>query len=181
MQLAVMEPANRGGERVAHAASECTRLGKGEVMRIRWHPAAHQAWLPQEEFSVVLVAQANRLAQSTDCTSAWLLPGDSRSLLTPNGIGQAGRPHALIRDSMRGRPARDQTTRRPSGPVTRPGRSPGVTDITESRLKPLLDHFGVCGGQRVLGRQTPLRPGSRLVRRIYGRHLPNQAFAKARR
>jgi hypothetical protein len=155
MKLAVMEAANRDGELVAHAASEGTRLGKGEVMRIRWHPAAHKACLPQYEFSVVLIAQANRLAQSTDCTSAWPLPGDSRSLLTPDGIGQAGRCHALIRDSMSGIgncPARDQTSRSPSRPLTRPARIPGVTDVTESRLKPLLDHFGVCGCQRVLGR-----------------------------
>ena len=32
----------------------------------------------------------------------------------------------------------------------------------------------------VLGRQTPMRPGRRLVRRIYGRHLLDQTFAKAR-
>jgi hypothetical protein len=34
MQLAVVDPANRDGELVAHSTSECTRLGKGEVMRI---------------------------------------------------------------------------------------------------------------------------------------------------
>ena len=38
----------------------------------------------------------HRLRRSTHCTSAWPLPGDSRSLLTPDGIGQAGRHYALI-------------------------------------------------------------------------------------
>jgi hypothetical protein len=70
MQLAVMEPANRDDELVAHAASECTRLCKREVMRIRGHAAAHKAWLPQHEFPVVLIAEANSLAQSTDGAAA---------------------------------------------------------------------------------------------------------------
>jgi hypothetical protein len=34
MKLAVMYPADRDRELVAYAASECTRLRKGEVMRI---------------------------------------------------------------------------------------------------------------------------------------------------
>jgi hypothetical protein len=60
MQLAVMEPADRDDELVAHTASECTRLCKREVMRIRRHAAAHKAGLPQHELPVVLIAQANR-------------------------------------------------------------------------------------------------------------------------
>ena len=68
MKLAVVNPAERDGELVAHSASECTRLRKGEVMRIRWHAAAYKARLPQHVFSVVLVAQANRFAQRTHCT-----------------------------------------------------------------------------------------------------------------
>src|SRR5207249_3470805 len=66
MQLAVMDPADRDDELVAHAASECTRLCKREVMRIRRHAAAHKARLPQHEFPVVLIAEANSFAQSTD-------------------------------------------------------------------------------------------------------------------
>ncbi len=62
MKLPVMDPANRDGKLVAHSASECTRLGKGEVMRVRWHATAHQARLPQNEFSVLFIAQANRFA-----------------------------------------------------------------------------------------------------------------------
>jgi len=91
-----MDAADRHDELVADSAPKCARLCKGEVMRVRWHAAAHKACLPQYESAVVLVAQANRLAQSTHCTSAWPLPGDSRSLLTPDGIGQAGRHYALI-------------------------------------------------------------------------------------
>jgi hypothetical protein len=40
MKLAVMDAANRDDELVAHPASKPTRLGKREVMRIRWHAAA---------------------------------------------------------------------------------------------------------------------------------------------
>jgi hypothetical protein len=75
MQLAMVGPADRHDELVAHSASERTRLGKGQVMRIGWHTAAHETCLPQDEFPVVLVAQANRLPQSTDHAAAGLLLG----------------------------------------------------------------------------------------------------------
>src|SRR5262249_11859565 len=60
------DPADRHHELVAHSASEGTRLCKGEVMRVRRHAAAHQAGLPQHESPMVLIAQANRFAQSLD-------------------------------------------------------------------------------------------------------------------
>jgi hypothetical protein len=66
MQLAVMEPADWDDELVAYSPSERTRLGKREVMRVRRHTAAHEACLPQHESAVVLIAQANRFAQSLD-------------------------------------------------------------------------------------------------------------------
>jgi hypothetical protein len=66
MQLAVMHPADRDNELVAHSASECARLCEREVMRIRGHAAAHEARLSQYEPSVVFVAQANRFAQGLD-------------------------------------------------------------------------------------------------------------------
>jgi hypothetical protein len=81
MQLAMMEPADRDGELVAHASSECTRLRKREVMGIRWDAAAYEARLPQHESSVVLIAQANRLAQRTDCFAVRLVLGPCRCLL----------------------------------------------------------------------------------------------------
>ena len=62
MELAMVHPAKRDRELVAHSTSECTRLSKGEVMRIRRHAAAYQARLPQHELPVVFIAQANRLA-----------------------------------------------------------------------------------------------------------------------
>ena len=34
MELAMVDPADRDRELVAHSTSECTRLRKGEVMRI---------------------------------------------------------------------------------------------------------------------------------------------------
>ena len=62
MQLAVMHAADRDRELVAHSASECTRLCKGEVMRIRWGATAHEACLSHHEPSMVFVAQADRSA-----------------------------------------------------------------------------------------------------------------------
>jgi hypothetical protein len=81
MKLAVMEAADRDGELVTHAASECTRLCKREVMRIRWHPAAHEAGLPEHESAVLLIAQPNRFAQSMDHVAAGLLLGPPRSFV----------------------------------------------------------------------------------------------------
>src|SRR6516162_64081 len=45
MELAVMRPADRHDELIAHSAPECARLGEGEVMRVRRYAAAHQARL----------------------------------------------------------------------------------------------------------------------------------------
>ena len=73
MELAVMGPANRDNEFVAYPSSECARLSEGEVMRIRRHAAANKAGLPQNELPVVLIAQPNRFAQSTDRVTARLL------------------------------------------------------------------------------------------------------------
>jgi hypothetical protein len=44
-------------------------------------------------------------------------------------------------------------------------------DRGEPCPKLLLHRFRVCSGQRVLDRQIPLRPGRRLVRRIYSRSV----------
>jgi len=60
MKLAVMDPANRDGKLVAHSVSKRTRLGKREVMRIRWHAAAHKTGLPQHEPPVVLSGFGSR-------------------------------------------------------------------------------------------------------------------------
>jgi hypothetical protein len=75
MQLATMNPPDRNSELVARAASQCARLCEGEVMRIRRHAAANKAGLPQNELPVVLIAQPNRFAQSTDRVTAKLLFG----------------------------------------------------------------------------------------------------------
>jgi hypothetical protein len=60
MQLTMVDAADRDHELVAYSASERARLCKGEVMRIGRHAAAHEARLPQHEFPVVLIAQADR-------------------------------------------------------------------------------------------------------------------------
>ena len=115
MKLAVMDPANRDGELVAHSASECTWLRKGEVMRIRRHAAAHQTGLPQHELPVVLIAQANRFAQSTGLhlrRDRFPAPAAAFWLATASAGRQIS---ALVRDSMSGivRSAREHRRRPP--------------------------------------------------------------------
>jgi hypothetical protein len=101
MQLAVMNPADWDHELVAHAASERTRLCKGEVMRIRRHAAADKAGLPQNEFPVALIAQPNRFAQNTNGAAARPFPGVGCNLLVATSVGLACRHRGLVRDSMR--------------------------------------------------------------------------------
>ena len=55
MKLAMVDPADRYDELVAHSASERAGLDKGEMMRIGWRTAAHEARLSQHEFAVVLI------------------------------------------------------------------------------------------------------------------------------
>ena len=91
MQLAVMDPADRNGELVAHSVSECTWLCKREVMRIRGHAAAHEARLSQHESPVILIAQANRFSQSADGIAArLLLAGSRRGFLAGTRVRRAG-------------------------------------------------------------------------------------------
>jgi hypothetical protein len=76
MELAVVGSANRDDEFVAYPSSECAGLCEGEMMRIRRHPAADKAGLPQHELPVVLIAQPNRF------TKAWIeLLGDRFRLM----------------------------------------------------------------------------------------------------
>src|SRR5437868_13493249 len=97
----MVDSADRDDELVAHAAPECTRLCKGEMMRIRRHAAAHEARLSQNESSVILIAQANRFSQSTDCIAARLLFVDRhRCFLAGSRVRRSGHP-GLLRDSMR--------------------------------------------------------------------------------
>jgi hypothetical protein len=56
MQLAVVDPADRDNELIAHAASKGAGLGEGEVMRVGRHAAAYEACLSQHEPAVVLIA-----------------------------------------------------------------------------------------------------------------------------
>jgi hypothetical protein len=66
MQLAVVNPADRDDELVAHPASEGAGLCEGEVMRVGRHTAAHEASLSQHESPMVLIPQANRFSQGLD-------------------------------------------------------------------------------------------------------------------
>ena len=46
----MVDPTDRNSKLVAHSASESARLGKGEVVRIRWYAAAHKAGLRNTNF-----------------------------------------------------------------------------------------------------------------------------------
>src|SRR5215467_4528519 len=90
MKLAVMDPANRDSELVAHSVSKRTRLGKREVMRIRRQAAAHKTRLPQYELPVVLIAQAGRFAQSVRYPTTRSLLDTHRSSLAGVRLRSAG-------------------------------------------------------------------------------------------
>src|SRR6266566_3552373 len=108
MKLAVMDPANRDSELVAHSVSKRTRLGKREVMRIRRYAAAHKTRLPQHELPVLLISQADGFAQSTDHPAARSLFGPRQIFLAGVRVRSASGYEALVGDSMR-RPIRGQT------------------------------------------------------------------------
>src|SRR5437016_9030213 len=131
MELTVVDPADRDDEFVAHSAPECARLREGEVVRIRRHAAADEARLSQYESSVVLIAQANRFSQRTDCVAASMLLGSGRCFPARTRVRRAGH-YALVRDSM---------TRLMGAwiirlPVRRADRRKPCREL-------LLDHFGV--------------------------------------
>ena len=68
----MVDSADRDDELVAYTAPECTRLCKGEMMRIRRHAAAHEERSVAARISVDLIAQANvfpkaRIVSLRDC------------------------------------------------------------------------------------------------------------------
>ena len=65
MQLAMMQAAQGNRELVADLAPERARLGKAQMVRLGGRAAANEAWLPGDEQTVVLVAQADGLAHQT--------------------------------------------------------------------------------------------------------------------
>src|SRR5438132_4163557 len=94
----MVDSADRDDELVAHTTPECTRLCKGEMMRIRRHAAAHEARLSQHESPVILIAEANRFSQSTNCIAARLLFGGRHWCFWR--VRRAGHP-GLVRDGRR--------------------------------------------------------------------------------
>src|SRR5262249_10876630 len=115
--LAMMDPADRDNELVAHSSSECARLCKGQVMRVRWDAAANKTSLPKYEFPMVLVAQPNRFAQGPHCVRARLPLGQLGRFLACFCVAFATLHHSLLCGCMR-RLGRAQTTRRPaSAPI----------------------------------------------------------------
>src|SRR5882724_12565412 len=100
MQLAMMHPADRDDELVAHSAPKCAGLCEREVMRVGGHAAAHQARLSQHESPVILIAQPNRFSQSTDCIAARLLLAvPHRCFLAGTHVRRTGH-RGSVRDSM---------------------------------------------------------------------------------
>ena len=99
MKLAMMDPANRDGELVAHSVSKRTRLGKREVMRIRRHAATHKTRLPQYELPVVLIAQADGFAQSTDHPDARSFFAPRQSFLAGVRVCSGSEYEVLVGDS----------------------------------------------------------------------------------
>ena len=63
MQLAVVGTAERDGELIADLLSQPAGLGKAQVMRIAGVPAAHQAWLFDDEAQVLPIALPRHLRQ----------------------------------------------------------------------------------------------------------------------
>ena len=135
MKLAVMQAADWDDELVAHSASEGPRLGKREVMRIRRRPAAYKARLPGHELPVLLIAQANRLAQGADC-----------SLLSIARIRPTGRHHVSEGDRIECLAS-----------------ALAIADGRESRLKFLFDNSGIPSCKRVFGGKILTCPDGRLV------------------
>src|SRR5262245_12092644 len=130
----MVDSADRDDELVAHAAPECTRLCKGEMMRIRRHAAAHEARLSQHESAVILIAQANRFSQSMDCIAARLLFGDRHRCFVAGSRVRCAGPPGLVRDSMRRLITLGWT-------VTTTVRG---ADRGEPCPEPLLHYFRVC-------------------------------------
>src|ERR1700730_15427210 len=147
MKLTMVHPAKWYSELITHSAPECARLCKGEVMRVRWHAAAHEARLTQHEFPVVLVAQANPLAQSADHVTGRLLLSPLGKFLVCACIAFGARYHAWLGGRMR-RLGRARTFKsRATAPIVR-GRSIRrpvriVVDLAEPRLKCFLDKLGI--------------------------------------
>ena len=64
MKLPMVSPAKWYGEFIAHLETNCPRLRKAQVMRIRRLPPANQARLRSHEFQVGLISQSFRFGDS---------------------------------------------------------------------------------------------------------------------
>lgn len=66
MQLTVMGTTERDGELIADLLSVPAGLGKAQMMRIAGLPAAHQAWLFDDEAQVLPIALPRDLWQEDE-------------------------------------------------------------------------------------------------------------------
>jgi hypothetical protein len=145
MELAVMDPTNRHGELVTDPTPERASLGEPEVMRIRRYPCAYEARLPGDEFQMVLVANAHRFPERTDCAGALGFAGYGWRFLVGAPV-KPGRRHRCcdrrhIRDLVDGH----------------------ATNSRQLCLKSLLNNLRIACHQRVLGGKAPMGPGGRVI------------------
>jgi hypothetical protein len=77
-------------ELVTDTAPERIRLDESKVMRVRRVPAAHQAWLPGDELSVLLISKADRFAQGRDGRFVRRFTGFRRNFLASRRISPPG-------------------------------------------------------------------------------------------
>ncbi len=133
-----MDPTQWDCELVTDPAAQRARLDKPKVMRVRRRPAAHHAWLPGYELPVLLIAQAHRFPQCTDCALLRSFIGLRRKFLASGRIRSTGGHHALDGDTI--------------------GWARAITDRREPCPKPFLDNSGISCCERVLDSKIAMRP-----------------------
>ena len=132
MNSAVVNPAERNRELVAHLPPERRLLGRPNMMRIRGLPRTDKAGLPGNEPNVFLVPKAARLRYGED------------------GLVEASWPRALPGRSL-GASGRRRCGRRVSAAVVQVW--PGLRKRPQLRSQSFFDHSSIAGQQGVLPRQ----------------------------
>jgi hypothetical protein len=156
VKLAMVEATNRNRELVADLAAQSTRLRKAKMMWIRRFAAAHHARLLGYKFAVVLVAQADSLANKAGWAGAGFF-GDSRRGFFTVGVRMVRLRLKRILEGLRQH-------------VT----EPAIAKCRELCLEACFDKDGVGARQRVLGGQAPMGPARRVVGGLKGVEFSDQ-------
>ena len=143
MKLSMVLAAQRHREFIAHLSSECPRLGKAEMMGVRWFSTADDASLCGHKLAMPLVPQAMWLERDRPLCSWELRP-------LPGKVGRACL-FRYLKSSVAGIVAS------------------GCCDVcsvllvrresSHLGLERVLDDPGVVRHERVLGGKTIVRPG----------------------